>query len=239
MSTQSIRISQHWPQVKAISFDLDDTLWPIGPVIGRAEQALFDWLRQNFSEIAGRHSILSLRKHRELIAVQHPELAHDVSALRRRALECLLLEHGIATELALAQARLGWQVFYARRNEVEWYDDARPMLQRLQTHYRLVATTNGNADLVAMGADHYFELAVRAGEVGCAKPDAGIWQHVCSSLQLQAHEILHIGDHPEHDVLGAIQHGGHAAIWLSRGRKPWTLPHPAPVTIQSLHQLQP
>ena len=81
MSTQTIHISQRWPEVKAISFDLDDTLWPIGPVIGRAEQALFDWLRQNFPAIAAGHSILSLRKHREQIAGQYPELAHDVSAL--------------------------------------------------------------------------------------------------------------------------------------------------------------
>jgi putative hydrolase of the HAD superfamily len=35
------------PAVKAVLFDLDDTLWPIVPVIARAEQLLFDWLRQN------------------------------------------------------------------------------------------------------------------------------------------------------------------------------------------------
>jgi putative hydrolase of the HAD superfamily len=237
MSTQTIHISQRWPQVKAISFDLDDTLWPIGPVIGRAEKALFDWLRQNFPHIAARHSVHSLRQHRELIAGRHPQLSHDVSGLRRKALECLLLEHDIDTETALAQARLGWQVFYGRRNEVNWYDDARPLLQRLQQRYRLVATTNGNADLEVIGAQHYFELTVRAGDVGHAKPHAGIWQHVTSTLRVQPHEILHIGDHPEHDALGAMRNG-HEAIWLSRNRQQWLLSDPAPVTIQSLHQLQ-
>ncbi|MDA3933099.1 MAG: HAD-IA family hydrolase [Gammaproteobacteria bacterium] len=238
MSTQNIHISQRWPQVKAISFDLDDTLWPIGPVIGRAEQDLFRWLQQNFPQLSARHSVQSMRKHREQVALQHPELAHDVSGLRRKALEQLLLEHGVETELALAQAKLGWQVFYARRNEVTWYPDARPMLDRLQQRYRLVATTNGNADLAAIGAQQYFELAVRAGEIGHAKPAAAIWQHVSSMLALQAHEILHIGDHPEHDALGA-GHNGYEVIWLSRERKPWLLQFPAPVTIQSLHQLQP
>ncbi len=238
MSTQSIHISRRWPEVKAISFDLDDTLWPIGPVIGRAEQALYDWLRQHFPQIAAGHSILSLRKHREQIVAQYPELAHDVTGLRRKALEQLLLEHGVETELALAQARLGWQVFYARRNEVNWYADARPVLERLRQHYRLVATTNGNADLAVIGADHYFELTVRAGEVGVAKPDAAIWQHVSRMLALQTHEILHIGDHPEHDALGAIRNG-YQAIWLSRERQPWALQCPAPVTLHSLHQLQP
>ena len=31
-------------KIKAISLDLDDTLWPIGPVIVRAEAVLADWL---------------------------------------------------------------------------------------------------------------------------------------------------------------------------------------------------
>ena len=31
--------------IKAISLDLDDTLWPVWPTIRRAEQVLQDWLR--------------------------------------------------------------------------------------------------------------------------------------------------------------------------------------------------
>jgi FMN hydrolase / 5-amino-6-(5-phospho-D-ribitylamino)uracil phosphatase len=31
-------------KIKAITLDLDDTLWPIWPVIERAEAALSDWL---------------------------------------------------------------------------------------------------------------------------------------------------------------------------------------------------
>jgi FMN phosphatase YigB (HAD superfamily) len=30
--------------IKAITLDLDDTLWPIWPAIERAEKALDDWL---------------------------------------------------------------------------------------------------------------------------------------------------------------------------------------------------
>ena len=31
-------------KIKAISLDLDDTLWPVWPTIGRAEEALAAWL---------------------------------------------------------------------------------------------------------------------------------------------------------------------------------------------------
>jgi phosphoglycolate phosphatase-like HAD superfamily hydrolase len=32
------------PHIQAISFDLDDTLWPVAPTITGAEQDLLNWL---------------------------------------------------------------------------------------------------------------------------------------------------------------------------------------------------
>ena len=34
-------------KIKAITLDLDDTLWPIWPTIERAEKALHDWLSEH------------------------------------------------------------------------------------------------------------------------------------------------------------------------------------------------
>ena len=34
-------------KIKAITLDLDDTLWPIWPTIERAEKALHDWLAEH------------------------------------------------------------------------------------------------------------------------------------------------------------------------------------------------
>ena len=50
--------------IKAITLDLDDTLWPIWPTIERAEKSLDDWLGINapmtaalFANPAARHDI--------------------------------------------------------------------------------------------------------------------------------------------------------------------------------------
>jgi FMN hydrolase / 5-amino-6-(5-phospho-D-ribitylamino)uracil phosphatase len=51
---------QKQPAISAILFDLDDTLWPIGQVIARAEQLLVDWLTGNASVVARHFSIESL-----------------------------------------------------------------------------------------------------------------------------------------------------------------------------------
>ena len=51
-----------WP--KAILFDLDDTLWPIAPVILQAEDSLFAWLREHAPRVAERFTVASLRQAR-------------------------------------------------------------------------------------------------------------------------------------------------------------------------------
>lgn len=45
-------IRRTWP--KAILFDLDDTLWPIAPVILQAEQTLHAWLQAHAPRVAER-----------------------------------------------------------------------------------------------------------------------------------------------------------------------------------------
>ena len=40
--------------VRAITFDLDDTLWEIGPVIERAERRVYEEIRNRFPRVAGR-----------------------------------------------------------------------------------------------------------------------------------------------------------------------------------------
>ena len=39
-----------------LSFDLDDTLWPVGPVIAAAESALLSWLRARYPRAVVGHS---------------------------------------------------------------------------------------------------------------------------------------------------------------------------------------
>ena len=38
--------------IECVTFDLDDTLWHIGPVIARAEKHFYDWLREHCPRIA-------------------------------------------------------------------------------------------------------------------------------------------------------------------------------------------
>ena len=44
--------------IKCITFDLDDTLWKIEPVIIEAEINFNNWLKQNYPIIAENHDFL-------------------------------------------------------------------------------------------------------------------------------------------------------------------------------------
>ncbi|MEE6260170.1 HAD family hydrolase [Plantactinospora sonchi] len=61
-------------------------------------------------------------------------------------------------------------------------------------------------------ADHFPSC-----RIGYAKPDRRAFQVVASRWGLNTRQIVHIGDHWECDILGAI-HAGARAIWISKGR---------------------
>src|SRR4051812_41987419 len=75
---------RHWP--RAVLFDLDDTLWPIAPVIMQAETSLHAWLQANAPRVAAQFSIDVLRQRRLALLAQQPEFHLDLGALRRAGL---------------------------------------------------------------------------------------------------------------------------------------------------------
>ena len=202
---------------RAITLDLDDTLWEIAPVIQRAESVLHEWLRQHAPRCAARYSIEQMRGLRDTVAAANPQLAHDFTTQRKLSLAQALAEVGEDPSLADA----AFEAFYAARNTVELYPDVHGALHRLAARAPLAALTNGNADLARIGLLGNFVFALGAREHGAAKPDSGIFHAACARLGLQPHEVLHVGDDPEHDVLGAHR-AGLRTCWINRRGALWS-----------------
>lgn len=202
--------------IKAISLDLDDTLWAVDPVIARAEQRMLDWLTERYPRIVEQFGAEGLRALREEHGRRSPQLSHDFTALRIASLEEAARHCGYAPELAHAAFDVMWRA----RNEVELYEDVLPALKVLAERYLLAAVTNGNADLTLIGLDHWFECCISAREVGVAKPDPAIYAALARRLDLPAAAILHVGDDPVTDVRGALS-AGMPAVWINRGGLAW------------------
>src|SRR3546814_7828088 len=79
---------------RAITLDLDDTLWPIEPVIERAEAVLHDWLCQHAPRAAEQFPVLAMRALRDRIARDNPHLSHDYSMQRMLSLRHALAHSG-------------------------------------------------------------------------------------------------------------------------------------------------
>jgi putative hydrolase of the HAD superfamily len=219
------------PQV--LSFDLDDTLWPVAPMIAAAEQALAAWLAEHYPHAVRDHTIETMRALRNRVADRHPHLRHDLTFVRRCALALQLTEAGY--EDATADQAL--EVFFAARNRVVFYADVRPTLERLRVRHRLFAVSNGNADLRRCGVADYFEGHITARAAGAAKPDARIFAALLEKAGVDPGQVLHVGDDPLADVAGAMR-AGMQAVWLNRDSREWPAGLEAPGrTVASLAEL--
>ena len=220
-------------KVRAICFDLDNTLWDVWPVIMRAEQKMYDFLAQRYPRVVANMTIEMMRSAREQTAAAHPQMRHDFTFLRKQTLR----EHAREFGYAEAMAEEAFDAFIQARNEVDLYEDVLPALQQLRTRYRLFTASNGNADLRRIGIAHFFERTIAARQVGALKPDPAIFHKVIEGTGLQAHEVVYVGDDPLLDVVGA-RGAGMQAIWIDRAGAPWpSAIAPASYTVRSLAEL--
>lgn len=226
------------PKIRAISFDLDDTLWPIWPVIERAEKALVDWLSIHAPMTAALFSspsaLQEIRQYmHDVVLKKKPDIAHDLSAIRKESIRLALYRAGDNPLLA----DVAFQVFFAERNRVEYYEDALPAIQAMAQRYPLISLSNGNAQLDRVGLAPYFKAAVSATGFGVAKPDVRIFNEAARVLGVRPQEILHVGDDAALDVLGAHD-AGMQSVWLNRQDKLWPHAHVQPtLEIASLTEL--
>jgi len=215
--------------VRAITLDLDDTLWPFAPISVQIEQAMEAFFRAHSPRTAQMYPPPRMQELRARIFAEHPELAHDVEALRALTFTRALADSGGDAHLLDAAC----EAFHAARNKVAFYPDALAALARLCARVPVAAVTNGNASLERIGLGHLFAFTLSAGEHGAAKPDAGIFHAACTRLGCAPGEVLHVGDDIHADVLGAAD-AGLRSCWLNRAGSGAPCPWPYPETCPDL-----
>ncbi|HNP66191.1 MAG TPA: HAD hydrolase-like protein, partial [Woeseiaceae bacterium] len=159
-------------EIRTITLDLDDTLWEIHPVIKRAEQALYDWLGENYPRITELYQPGDLRDVRSQVGVEFADRAHDLTFMRRTVLSRV----GSAAGYDNRFIDDAFEVFDAVRNDVELFPEVIPTLEALRDRYKLVAVTNGNANLGTIGIAHLFHDIVTAAKAGAAKPARQVFE---------------------------------------------------------------
>lgn len=198
--------------IRALTFDLDDTLWDNRPVLMAAERAVYDWLGRHYPQITARYKLEDMPSLRQDLLRQAPELRHDVTALRKTSLR-------VAAESAGYDHRLvepAFAVFLEARHRITLYDDVVPALRTLRrAGFCLGTLTNGNADVQRLGLGQLFDFSLTAAATGKAKPHPRMFEEACRRAGVAAAELAHIGDEPDTDLAGA-QAAGVTVIWMNR-----------------------
>jgi putative hydrolase of the HAD superfamily len=168
---------------------------------------------------------------------ERPEIAHDVTEVRRRSLALLLAEQGLGEEHAQALAAEALEVFLERRNRIEPYADSAPALWRLAARFHLVSITNGNSDPELTPLRGVFRHRVNAADTGASKPDPAVFERALTLAGCTPAQCLHVGDEPYLDVQAA-RRLGIAAVWVNRHGHVWPQGLSEPLfTVTDLHQL--
>lgn len=198
--------------VKAITFDLDDTLYDNTECLIQAEAALISAIQQ-YEPL--KDVTLAEHKHDKAnLLLEQPEIYHDVINWRVQTIKKMLVQKRVAQEKFNVIIDDVMGQFIEWRHKMIIPDSSFETLALLSEKYPLAVITNGNAEIAKMGLEQYFQFSLRGGEHGRSKPYTDLFHIAASRLSQSAEHILHIGDHPIADVTGAIN-SGFQACWLN------------------------
>lgn len=219
--------------IKCIAFDLDNTLWAVNPVIARAEQGFYEWLKSYYPNVTEKYNSEELVKHRMEYMQTKPECHHNLTDLRKNWMKSLADEVGYDH----SYVEPGFDVFWSARNEVTFYKGALEMLERLSKNYSLGVITNGNADVNKIGVGHLFDFSLSSEKAGVSKPHKDIFHQAIEMSKHDLHQTVYVGDDPKRDIIGA-QQVGMKAIWYNPTLMPWPGGQTPAAVFQHHHQLE-
>lgn len=152
-------------QISALTFDLDDTLYDNRQVILRTEQESLAFV-QNYHPALKTMQNKDFQQLRQSLRETEPDIYHDVTEWRRRAVEQAMLNVGMSARDAAIGAEASMENFAKWRSRIDVPQETHDTLAALAEKWPLVAITNGNAQPELFGLGDYFEFVLRAGPHG-------------------------------------------------------------------------
>ena len=223
--------------IKAVLFDLDDTLFDHRGCAREAlaaVQASHGGLREMpFDALEQAHAGLLEELHAEVMLGRLPLESARVERFRR-----LLAAAGASPEpdFAAAAAALYRDTYRTARRGTP---GAAALLAAVAEHARIAVVSNNLLEeqqdkLRTCGLDRFVHVLVVSEEAGVAKPDPQIFRVALDRLKVRAGEAVMVGDSWKADVAGA-RAAGIRAIWFNPLGVPAPAGEPAAAELRSLN----
>ncbi|EOV0051081.1 HAD family hydrolase [Vibrio parahaemolyticus] len=209
--------------LKAIFFDMDETLCGTSQADKAAGQKFAAWIQQTYPQVSDPQAFLQryLQGVYKKLNAEFPQLVAllpDENAFRCGLIQTILAENGIHIDAEQAQQA---QHYFdsARMGAFTFFPGVKEMLTDLRKHYKLVVITNGpifsqHPKLKATQMDEWVDHIIVGGEEPEEKPAASIFQKALNLVDIKPEEALHIGDSLAADIAGA-NNMGILSVWVN------------------------
>ena len=184
--------------LKAVVFDLDDTLYDSKKYFSSAFKQIARFLANRFSppEEQVLETLWSVFLSKGSL---YPKLFNDVLAFYN-------LDNPDCLKTLV-------DMFHnAPVDSLTLYEDVKNVLPWLALRYRLGLITNGYPEMqrrkvMALGLDRLFQVQIYTAEFGKPKPDKFGYQHAVTIVNVKPEECVYVGDNPFVDFTGAKEVG--------------------------------
>ncbi|EGR3220596.1 TPA: HAD-IA family hydrolase [Vibrio parahaemolyticus] len=209
--------------LKAIFFDMDETLCGTSQADKAAGQKFAAWIQQTYPQVSDPQAFLQryLQGVYKKLNAEFPQLVAllpDENTFRCGLIQTILAENGIHIDAEQAQQA---QHYFdsARMGAFTFFPGVKEMLTDLRKHYKLVVITNGpifsqHPKLKATQMDEWVDHIIVGGEEPEEKPAASIFQKALNLVDIKPEEALHIGDSLAADIAGA-NNMGILSVWVN------------------------
>lgn len=219
-------IGESTTDLKAVLFDLDDTLFDRSAAQREAVQILIQEFSDLFTGIDSSR-ILNAFLESDLVADRKFWSGASMDEVRIGRSEAFLQSLGLNQSFAGEVTKKYLETYPSLDVPVK---NARSVVENLAGEFQLGLVSNGYPDvqyrkLETMGIDHLFRCVVVSEEVGIRKPDPRIFWMAIESLDAEAEECMYVGDHYDHDVIGAKKARMRACWFNPQGL---SVPHSSP-----------
>tara|TARA_B100000475_G_scaffold16553_1_gene12001 strand:+ start:4635 stop:5336 length:702 start_codon:yes stop_codon:yes gene_type:complete len=205
--------------IKMITFDLDDTLWDNMPTITKAEFETRKWIEDQVGKVEWG-DFNDFIKIREELIKNDPSVLWDISKLRKEIFRIKLL-HIEPESYRNRIVENAFDLFMLKRHEIELFDDVEVVIKDLSKKFTLGVLTNGNADIYKFDIGKYFHFSISSLEAKNSKPHRAHFDEAIKQVNDVSFEnMLHIGDHQIHDILGAFNLGIDT-LWFNNNNSEW------------------
>ena len=225
--------------MKAVLFDLDDTLFDHQYCYRAALQAIYDHFEplraKPFTDLETLYQNILETFHTQAVAGKI-----SLEEARRLRIQAIFVDYGMDISLDDAQRidETHYRHTYMKaRRAVPGAQQLLATLRERELKIGIITNhvlTEQTDKLVAIGLTDYTDVVIAAGEVGVSKPDPHIFQILLDSLNCQPHDVVLVGDSWNADIIGA-KRAGIRAIWLNR----YEIPCPDPSLAKEIHALEP